>query len=87
MRVKLYYTLIITMQQYRDDSLAKIKKITDNTVDHPQFFIGDSQVENVDRTRYLGVIIDRSLTWEQHVKNLHPKVCRAIGFLKYSRKF
>lgn len=64
-----------------------MKKITNKTVDHPQFFVGDSHVENVDRTKYLGVIIDRNLSWEEHVNNLRTKVSRAIGFLKYSRKF
>ena len=68
-------------------SQPKIKKISDKTVDHPQFFIGDSQVENVDRTKYLGVMIDRSLNWDEHINNLRTKVSRAIGFLKYSRKF
>ena len=32
-------------------SQPKIKKITDKIVDHPQFFIGGCQVENVDRTK------------------------------------
>ena len=54
-------------------------------VDHPQFFIGGSQVENVDRAKYLGVIIDMNL--EEHISNVRTKVSRAIGFLKYSRKF
>ena len=61
-------------------SQPKIKKISDKTVDHPQFFIGDSQVENVDRTKYLGVMIDRSLNWNEHINSLHTKVSRAIGF-------
>ena len=43
-------------------SQPKIKKIVDKTVNHPQFFIGDSQVENVDRSKYLVVIKDRSLS-------------------------
>ena len=68
-------------------SQPKIKKIVDGTVDHPQFFIGDSQVENVDQSKYLGVIIDRSLSWEEHINILRTKVSRAIGFLKYARKF
>ena len=68
-------------------SQPKIKKITDKTVDHPQFFIGDSQVENIDQSKYLGVIIDRSLNWEEHISNLRTKVSCAIGFLKYYRKF
>ena len=47
-------------------SQPKIKRIVNKTVDHPQFFIGDSQVENVDRVNV---------------------VSRAIGCLKYVRKF
>ena len=68
-------------------SKPKIKKITDKIVDHPKFFIGGSQVENVDRAKYLGVIIDKNLNWEEHISNVRTKVSRAIGFLKYSRKF
>ena len=68
-------------------SQPKIKKITDEIVDHPQFFIGGSQVENVDRAKYLGVIIDKNLNWEEHISNVRTKVSRAIGFLKYSRRF
>ena len=61
-------------------SQPKIKKISDKIVDHPQFFIGDSQVENVDRTKYLRVMIDRSLNWDEHINSLRTKVSRAIGF-------
>ena len=67
-------------------SQPKIKKIVDKTVDHPQFFIGDSQVKNVDRSKYLSVIIDRSLSWEEHINVLRTKFARAIGFLKHARK-
>ena len=67
-------------------SQPKIKKIVDKTVDHPQFFIGDSQVENVDRSKYLGVIIHRSLSWEEHINILRTKVSRAMSFWKYARK-
>ena len=45
------------------------------------------QVENVDRTKYLGVIIDRKLDWEEHINNVRTNVSHAIGFLKYFRKF
>ena len=68
-------------------SQPKTKKITGKIVDHPQFFIGGSQVENLDRTKYLGVIIDRKLDWGEHISNVRTKVSRAVGFLKYSRKF
>ena len=68
-------------------SHPKMKKITDKIVDHPQFFIGGSQVENIDRAKYLDVIFDRNLNWAEHISNVRTKVSRAIGFLKYSRKF
>ena len=68
-------------------SKPNIKKITENVVDTPQFLIGDAQVENVDQTKYLGVIIDKNLNWAEHIKSVRTKVSRGIGFLKYSRKF
>ena len=69
-------------------SQPKIKKTIDKIVDHPQLFIGGSQVENVvDRTKFLGVTIDRNLNWEEHISNVRTKVSRAVGLLKYSRKF
>ena len=68
-------------------SQPKIKKICDKTVEYPQLFIGDSQDKTVDRTKDLYVMIDRSLNWDEHINNLFTKVSRAIGFLKYSRKF
>ena len=49
--------------------------------------IGDSHAANVHQTKYLGVIIDRKLNLEAHVKNLRAMNSRASGFLKYSREF
>ena len=49
------------------DFKPKIKKITHNVVDPPQLLIGDSHVENVDKTKYLGVIIDKNQTWAEHI--------------------
>ena len=64
-------------------SQAKIKKITDKTtIDTPQFIIGESQVENVDRIRYMGLILDKNLNWKEHINSLCAKISPAIGFLK-----
>ena len=38
-------------------------------------------------TRYLGVNIDSSLDWKEHIKVLSFKVSRAIGFVKHARNF
>ena len=61
----------------------KFKKSTKKVVDPPHFLIGDSQDENVDQTTYLGVIIDKNLNLTEHMKRVHTKVSRGIGFLKY----
>ena len=67
-------------------SKPKIKKFTERVVGPPQFLIGDAQVENVDHTKYLGVMIDKNLNWSEHIKSVRTKVYRGIAFLKYSRK-
>ena len=68
-------------------SQQQIKKITDKTINHPKFFIGDSQVEHVDRIRHLGLIVDKNLNWKEHINSFCTKISSAIGFLKYTRKY
>ena len=52
----------------------------------PSFSIGGSEVEMVDNVKYLGVQIDRHLSWDEHIHFVRSKVSRAIGFLKYAKK-
>ena len=33
------------------------------------------------------MIIDKNINWEERISNVRTKISRAIGFLKYSRKF
>ena len=56
-------------------------------VDTPSFSIGDSVIDLVKNVKYLGVQLDSILDWNQHMKVLCSKVSRAIGFLKYAKKF
>ena len=39
------------------------------------------------RTKYLGGQLDCHLVWDEHVKCMRTKVSRALGFLKYAKKF
>ena len=41
----------------------------------------------VERTKYLDVQLDCHLVWDAHVKCMRTKVSRALGFLKYAKKF
>ena len=43
------------------------------------------ELDVVKKTKYLGVQVDNSLDWKEHLKAVSSKVSRAIGFLKHAR--
>ena len=49
--------------------------------------IRDNRLEIIQKTKYLGVQIDNSLNWKEHIKTVSTKVARAIGFLKHAKTF
>ena len=67
-------------------SRPNLKKISTKLVEPPSFSIDGSEVEMVDNVKYLGVQIDRHLSWEEHIHFVRSKASRASGFLKYARK-
>ena len=42
--------------------------------------IRDTDLEIIQKTKYLGVQIDNSLNWKEHIKTVSTEVSRAIGF-------
>ena len=48
--------------------------------------IRDKNIQNVKETKYLGLQIDRYLTWKKHVDTITRKVSRAIGVLKHAKQ-
>ena len=65
-------------------SRPNLKKISEGKVHSLSFAIGDSQIEIVEKTKYLGIQLDQHLVWDEHTRFLRAKVSRAIGFLKYA---
>ena len=49
--------------------------------------IRDNELEVVQNTKFLGVQIDNSLDWKEHIKTVSSKVSKAIGFLKHAKSF
>ena len=43
--------------------------------------INNSELKKVTNTKFLGVIIDENLTWEQHIKALSKKLASCTGSL------
>ena len=66
-------------------SRPNLKKISTKLVEPQSFSIGGSDVEMVDNVTYLGVQIDRHLSWDEHIHFVRSKVSPAIGFLKYAK--
>ena len=49
--------------------------------------IRNNDLEIIQKTKYLGVQIDNSLNWKEHIRTVSTKVSRAIGFLKHAKTF
>ena len=67
-------------------SRPNLEKMSTKLVEPPSFSIGCLEVEMVDNVKYLGVQIDRHLSWDEHIHFVRSKVSRAIGFIKYAKK-
>ena len=49
--------------------------------------IRNKELEVIQKAKYLGVGIDSSLNWKEHIKTVSTKVSKAIGFLRHSKMF
>ena len=45
------------------------------------YYIDDCRIEEVTHAKYLGVVIDQHLTWNNHIKQIASKANRVNGFL------
>ena len=68
-------------------SKPKIKKLKNNLSALPSFRVGGEEIDLINKTKYLGAVIDNCLTWESHISVIQKKISRAIGLLKYARNF
>ena len=64
-----------------------IRKIESQPDAQPSFSIGDQEIEMIANAKYLGVQVDSQLNWDKHVDTIKTKANRALGLIKYSRKF
>ena len=52
----------------------------------PRFYLETEDIDLVNQTRYLGLIIDANLKWDSQIKSVQIKISRALCFLKYAKK-
>ena len=63
-------------------SRANLKKISDKKIQPLTFVIDDSQIEIVEKAKYLGVQLDQHLVWDEHVRYICAKVSCDFGVFK-----
>ena len=51
-----------------------------------KIFISGSPVEEVEETKFLGIIIDRQLSWASHIRYMKNKVAKGLGIILKCRK-
>ena len=44
-------------------------------------------IQQVDNTKFLGVIIDDNLNWSNHISYINSKIAKGIGIIWRARKF
>ena len=52
----------------------------------PRFDLEAEDIDLVNQTKYLGLIMDESLKWGSLIKSIQNKISRALDFLKYAKK-
>ena len=52
----------------------------------PDLNIDNIQIERVQKTKFLGVIINQSLTWTDHISLVKQKITKSIGVILRIRK-
>ena len=81
---------VVKTQSMVVGSRPNLKKIDNHTSATPNFPIGGEQIDVVDQTKYLGVILDKHLSWDNHIKSIRTKISHAfffflLAFPSYSR--
>ena len=55
--------------------------------DKPNIMINGSQIDQVNKAKFLGVIIDCNLKWNEHIKHVTQKISKGIGIIIKARKY
>ena len=69
-----------------DDTCARTRPFADKDDKSRAIFIGGNKIKKVNSAKFLGVIIDEQLNWDQHVQHLTKKLRSITGALCRIRK-
>ena len=67
-------------------SRPNLRKNIGNPSEAPCIAIGDTNIGIVQSTKYLGIILDQHLVWDEHIILLQAKISHSLSFLEYAKK-
>jgi hypothetical protein len=51
-----------------------------------KIIIENQEIEIVEKTKFLGIILDKSLSWKQHIAYISTKIAKSVGIISKARK-
>ena len=68
-------------------SRKRLKDRSDGKIAQPAFVVSDENISIVENIKYLGVIVDKHLSWDEQLSAVTKKVSRRLGMLRFSKKY
>ena len=68
-------------------SKAKLQNICNSGGINPKFFIDDELVPMINEATYLGIQIDKTLSWEKSINIIASNISRGIEMLRYAKGY
>ena len=68
-------------------SRAKLQNISNGADIRPKFIIDDEVVPMINEAKYLGIQIEKTLSWKEHINIIASKISRGIGMLRYAKRY
>ena len=83
----LFKRFMVLSQVMLVGSRAKLLNISTGDGIRSNFVIEGEVVPMVNEAQYLGIQIDKTLSWKEHINIIAPKISRGIGMLRYAKRY
>ena len=65
----------------------KLTNIENSETQNLRIVINQEPVSKIKHTKYLGIVADQLLNWEEHISALIKKISKGIGILRYGKRY
>ena len=87
LQVNKFSLSVVKTQSLVIGSGPNIHRIEGQTDAQPSFSVGHQAIEMITDTKYLGLLIDSQLKWDNHINTLKTIANRSLGIIQYAKKY